>query len=76
MLQRAGFEVLAFKGTSFTRLLGGVDKAGLRGLRELVLKNLRWLGWVKKLVLAVRGALGGHDCVLLIARKRMPEGTR
>jgi len=76
LLEKAGFDVLAFRGTSFTRLLGGVDKAGLRGLRELVLKNLRWLGWVKKLVLGLRGALGGHDCVLLVARKRAPLGRR
>lgn len=76
LLDKAGFEVLDWRATSFTRLLGAVEKAGLRGLRELVLKNLRWLGWVKKLVLALRGAFGGHDCVLLVARKRPAMGGR
>ncbi len=74
LLDRAGFEVLDWRSTSFTRLLGAVERAGLRGLRELVLRNLRWLGWIKALVLGLRGAMGGHDCVLLVARKRALPG--
>ncbi len=70
LLDKAGFEVLAFRGTSYPRLLSGVNKLGLSGLRELVLRNLRWLAWIKTLALALRGALGRHDCVLLLARKK------
>jgi SAM-dependent methyltransferase len=69
LLEAQGLEVLRFEPTSFTRLLGGLDKAGLKRAKELLLKALRWLAWVKWLVLKLRGLRGGHDCVLVIARK-------
>lgn len=69
LLASEGFEVLALEPTSFTRLLGPLDKAGLKGLKQTVLRYLPWLSWVKGAVLAARGLLGGHDCVLVIARK-------
>lgn len=72
LLGQHGFVVLAEKRVSFTRLLGGMDKAGLKGLKDLILRYLKWLAWIKKLVLALRGLLGGHDCILILARK--PEG--
>jgi hypothetical protein len=68
MLEAEGFEILEFHATSFTRLLGPLDKAGLKSLKALVLKALPWLRWIKGLVLGIRGLLGGHDCVLVIAR--------
>lgn len=75
LLDRAGFELLEFKGTSYPRLLSGVNKLGLTRVRELVLRNLRWLAWVKRLALALRGALGSHDCVLVLARKKAAVGA-
>jgi SAM-dependent methyltransferase len=70
LLESQGFEVLRFEATSFTRLLGPLDQAGLKGLKQVVLRFLPWLRWVKSLVLALRGLAGGHDCVLVIARKK------
>jgi hypothetical protein len=70
LLQGAGFETVAMRSTSFTRLLGPLDKAGLAGGREWILRHLGWFRWIKKLVLAARGLTGGHDCVLVAARKR------
>jgi 2-polyprenyl-3-methyl-5-hydroxy-6-metoxy-1,4-benzoquinol methylase len=70
LLESEGFEVLAFEATSFTRLLGPLDQAGLGGIKRVVLRFLPWLRWIKSAVLGLRGWMGGHDCVLVIARKR------
>lgn len=70
LLERADCEVLDLHPTSFTRLLGPLDRAGLKGLKAVLLRWLPWLRWLKQAVLAARGLAGGHDCVLIIARKK------
>lgn len=71
LLEAHGCEVLEQAPTSFTRLLGPLDRAGLQGLKALVIRGLPWLRWIKRWVLALRGWAGGHDCVLVIARTRV-----
>ncbi len=66
----AGMELVVSHPTSFTRLLGGVDRAGMKRFKEFVLRRLRWLGWIKALVLRLKGATGAHDCVFVVFKKR------
>jgi SAM-dependent methyltransferase len=68
--EACGFELVFVKRCSFTRLLGGVDRAGLRGLREFILGHLKWFAWAKSWLLWARGLFGSHDCIFVIFRKR------
>jgi hypothetical protein len=69
LFRSAGLEVIEMKGTSFTRLLGGVDRAGLKKIKEVILKRLKWFAWIKNLVLRLKSLSGRHDCVLAAARR-------
>jgi SAM-dependent methyltransferase len=69
LMKRTGFEPLWIRGTSFTRLLGPLDAAGLSGMRNWISARAGKLAWIKRAAETAKGLVGLDDCLFMVARR-------